>query len=158
MAAVTRTFPYLLLPSLWATRNRTRRRERGDGVRALLFGGIGVGVISALFYGAFWVSWQATQYAELGDYLIRIGLSWLFLTFISFLAFSGVVASLSTFFLSDDLRLILAAPVAAHRLFLARFARTVAQAGWMVVVFLLPVLAGIGVAKCAPWSFVLTER
>ena len=26
----------------------------------------------------------------------------------------------------------------------------------MVVVFLLPVLAGIGVAKCAPWSFVLT--
>lgn len=156
MAAVTRTFPYLLLPSLWATRNRTRRRERGDGVRALLFGGIGVGVISALFYGAFWVSWQATQYAELGDYLIRIGLSWLFLTFISFLAFSGVVASLSTFFLSDDLRLILAAPVAAHRLFLARFARTVAQAGWMVVVFLLPVLAGIGVAKCAPWSFVLT--
>lgn len=156
MAAVTRTFPYLLLPSLWATRNRTRRRERGDGVRALLFGGIGVGVISALFYGAFWVSWQATQYAELGDYLIRIGLSWLFLTFISFLTFSGVVASLSTFFLSDDLRLILAAPVAAHRLFLARFARTVAQAGWMVVVFLLPVLAGIGVAKCAPWSFVLT--
>lgn len=156
MAAVTRTFPYLLLPSLWATRNRTRRRERGDGVRALLFGGIGVGVISALFYGAFWVSWQATQYAELGAYLIRIGLSWLFLTFISFLAFSGVVASLSTFFLSDDLRLILAAPVAAHRLFLARFARTVAQAGWMVVVFLLPVLAGIGVAKCAPWSFVLT--
>ena len=156
MASITRPFPYLLLPSLWATRNRTRRRERGDGVRALLFGGIGIGVISALFYGAFWVSWQAAQYAELGDYLVRIGLSWLFLTFISFLAFSGVVASLSTFFLSDDLRLILAAPVAAHRLFLARFARTVAQAGWMVVVFLLPVLAGIGVAKCAPWSFVLT--
>ena len=77
-----------------------------------------------MFYGAFWVTWQAAQYAELGDYLIRIGLSWLFLTFLSFLAFSGVVAALSTFFLSDDLRLILAAPVAARRLFLARFART----------------------------------
>ena len=111
--------------------------------------------MGALFYGAFWVTWQAAQYAELGDYLIRIGLSWLFLTFLSFLAFSGVVASLSTFFLSDDLRLILAAPVASRRLFLARFARTVAQAGWMVVVFLLPVLAGIAFAKCAPWSFVV---
>lgn len=155
-ASMTRPFPFLLLPSLWATRNRSRRRERGDGVRAALFGGIGLGVMASLFYGAFWVAWQAAQYAELGDYLIRIGLSWLFLTFISFLAFSGVVVSLSTFFLSDDLRLLLAAPVAPHRLFLARFARTVGQAGWMVVVFLLPVLAGIGTAKCAPWSFVLT--
>jgi ABC-2 type transport system permease protein len=155
-SSLTRPFPYLLLPSLWATRNRSRHREKGDGVRAALFGGIGVGVMAALFYGSFWVAWQAGQYAELGDYLIRIGLSWLFLTFISFLAFSGVVASLSTFFLSDDLRLLLTAPVAPHRLFLARFARTVGQAGWMVVVFLLPVLAGIGMAKCAPWSFVLT--
>ena len=58
----------------------------------------------ALFLGAFWLTWQAAQYAELGDYLIRIGLSWLFLTFLSFLAFSAIVASLSTFFLSDDLR------------------------------------------------------
>ena len=154
--AITRPFPYLLLPSWWATRNRTRRRERGDGLRALIFGGIGVGVMGALFYGAFWVTWQAAQYAELGDYLVRIGLSWLFLTFISFLAFSGVVASLSTFFLSEDLRLILAAPIASRRLFLARFARTLAQASWMVVVFLLPVLAGVGVAKCAPWLFIAT--
>jgi len=154
--AATRAFPFLLLPSLWASRNRARRRERGDGVRAVLFGAVGLSVMGALFYGAFWVTWQAAQYSELGDYLIRIGLSWLFLTFLSFLAFSGVVASLSTFFLSDDLRLILAAPVASRRLFLARFARTVAQAGWMVAVFLLPVLAGIGVAKCAPWSFIAT--
>ena len=154
--AITRPFPFLLLPTLWATRNRARKREKGDLVRGVMFGGIGAGVIGALFYGSFWVTWQAGQYAELGDYLIRIGLSWLFLTFLSFLAFSGVVAAMSTFFLSDDLRLILAAPVAPRRLFLARFARTVAQAGWMVVVFVLPVLAGIATAKCAPWSFALT--
>jgi ABC-2 type transport system permease protein len=155
-AAITRPFPYLLLPSLWATRNRARRREKGDGARAIVFGGIGLAVMSALFYGAFWVTWQAAQYEELGDYLIRIGLSWLFLTFLSFLAFSGVVAALSTFFLSDDLRLILAAPVASRRMFFARFARTLVQAGWMVVVFLLPVLAGIAFAKCASWWFVVT--
>jgi ABC-2 type transport system permease protein len=154
--AVTRPFPYLLLPSFWASKNRARRREKGDSVRGVLFGGVGLGVMSVLFYGSFWVTVQAAQYAELGDYLIRIGLSWLFLTFLSFLAFSGIVAALSTFFLSDDLRLILAAPVASRRLFFARLARTVGQAGWMVVVFLLPVLTGIGVAKCAPWSFIGT--
>ena len=153
---ITRPFPYLLLPIWWASRNRARRREPGDLVRGLLFGAIGLAVMGALFAGAFWVTWQAAGYAELGDYLIRIGLSWLFLTFLSFLAFSAVVASLSTFFLSDDLRLILVAPVAARRLFLARFARTLGQAGWMVVVFLAPILGGIGAAKCAPWSFIFT--
>ncbi len=64
-----------------------------------------------------------------------------------------MVATLSTFFLSDDLRLMLVAPVSARRLFMARFARTLVQAGWMVVVFLVPVLTGVGIAKCAPWSF-----
>ena len=78
-----------------------------------------------------------------------MGLSWLFLTFLSFLAFSGVVTALSTFFLADDLRLLLVAPVATRRLFHARFLRTVVQASWMVVIFLVPVLIGIGRAKCA---------
>jgi ABC-2 type transport system permease protein len=153
--SAARPFPFLLLPSLWAARNRARRRERGDFLRGLVFGGIGLGVIASLVGGAFWVTWQAVQYAELGDYLLRIGLSWLFLTFLSFLAFSGVVSALSTFFLSDDLRLVMTAPVAARRLFMSRFARTLAQAGWMVAVFLAPVLAGIGLAKCAPLSFVV---
>lgn len=155
-AGLARPFPYLLLPALWASRNRARRRERGDLVRALVFGGVGLGVAGALFLGAFWVTWQAAQYAELGDYLIRIGLAWLFLTFLSFLAFSGVVTSLSTFFLADDLRLLVATPVARRRVFLARFVRTVGQAAWMVVVFLVPVLAGVGVARCAPWWFAVT--
>ena len=154
MTEATRAFPFLLLPGLWAARNRARRRERGDLLRGIVFGAIGLAVIAALVGGAFWITYQAAQYAELGDYLIRIGLSWLFLTFLSFLAFSGVVSALSTFFLSDDLRLVVASPVSARRVFHARFARTLAQAAWRVVVFLVPVLTGIGLAKCAPWSFV----
>ena len=47
--------------------------------------------------------------------------------------------ALSTFFLSDDLRLLLTAPVAARRLFYARFTRTVVQSSWMVIVFITPV-------------------
>src|ERR1051325_6769677 len=125
-------FPYLLLPSFWASRNRAERRERGDLMRALTFAGIGVSVGVAIFVGAFWLNWQLADFGELGDYLLRAGLSWLFLTFLSFLAFSGVVTALSTFFLSADLRLLLAAPIAGRRLFHARFVRTVAQSSWMV--------------------------
>jgi ABC-2 type transport system permease protein len=149
-------FSYLLLPSAWSSRNRLRRRERGDLTRGLMFGAIGVVVCWALFRGSFWLTAQLASYEELGDYLLRLGLSWLFLTFLSFLAFSGVVTSLSTFFLSDDLRLLLTAPVPVRRLFHARFLRTVAQASWMVVIFLAPVLAGIGRARCADAGFYLT--
>jgi ABC-2 type transport system permease protein len=150
------TFPYLLLPHLWSSRNRAQRRERGDLVRACMFGAIGLVVFAALFQGAYWLTGQLEDYAELGDYLLRLGLSWLFMTFLSFLAFSGVVTALSTFFLSDDLRLLLVAPIAVRRLFLARFVRTIAQSSWMVLVFLAPVLMGVGAARCAGVAFYAT--
>jgi len=147
---VTHAFPWLLLPVFWSARNRARRREKGDGLRAGLFGGLGLGVAAALFAITFWLTWQLLDYEELGDYLVRLGLGWLFLTFLSFVAFSAVVSALSTFFLSEDLRLLLPAPVPADRLFHSRFARTVGQSSWMVVAFLLPVLLAVGLARCAP--------
>jgi len=149
-------FTYLLLPSLWSSRNRAMRREPGDVTRAALFGAMGVGVFTVLFFGAAWITWQLNGYEELGEYLLRLGLSWIFMTFLAFLTFSGIVTALSTFFLSDDLRLLLAAPVAARRLFYARFARTVAQSSWMVIVFLTPVLLGVGVIRSAPATFYVT--
>jgi ABC-2 type transport system permease protein len=149
-------FTYLLLPTYWSSRNRIRRSDRADAMRAWFFGGVALLVFASLFWGAFWITTQLDAYDELGDFLLRIGLSWLFLTFLSFLAFSGVVTALSTFFLSEDLRLLLATPVAVRRLFFARFAKTVMQSSWMVVVFLLPVLLGVGVARCAPCMFYVT--
>ena len=150
---MVQTFPYLLLPHLWSSRNRALRRERGDLTRAGLFGSVGVVVCAALFGGSYFLTRQLMEYAEFGDYLLRLGLSWLFLTF---LAFSGVVTALSTFFLSDDLRVLMAAPVAARRVFFARFVRTLGQASWMVVIFLTPVLIGIGAARCAAPLFYVT--
>jgi ABC-2 type transport system permease protein len=153
---VTQPFAYLLLPSLWASRNRARQSQRGDLLRALVFGAIALLVCFALFAASFWLSWQLTRYAELGDYLMRLGLSWLFLVFLSFLAFSGIVTALSTFYLAEDLRLLFAAPIAPRRLFYARFSRTLIHSSWMVVVFVVPVLMGAGLARCAPPLFYLT--
>jgi ABC-2 type transport system permease protein len=152
----TQPFPYLLLPTLWAVRNRAWRREKGDTARVVVFGGIALLVGAAIFGVVFWLVWQLLDYAELGDYLIRLGLSWLFLTFLSFLAFSGIVTSLSTFFLSEDLRLLLAAPVSRDRLFYSRFAKTASQASWMVVTFLAPVVMGVGLARCAGPGYYVT--
>jgi ABC-2 type transport system permease protein len=149
-------FPYLLLPFFLSSRNRARQWERRDLTRTLLFGGVAAGVCAALFYGAFWLATQLLDYEELGDFLLRIGLSWLFMTFLSFLAFSGVVTALSNLFLSEDLRLLLAAPVSVRRVFYSRFLRTISLASWMVVIFLVPVLVGVGIARCAPCMFYVT--
>ena len=146
-------FPFLLLPILLAARNRARRRERGDVARGAMFGSIGLAVATALFGITFWLSWQLLDYEELGEYLVRLGLSWLFLTFLSFLLFSSIVTALSTFFLSEDLRLLLAVPVPQASLFYSRYSRTAGQASWMVVAFMLPVLFALGLARCAPASY-----
>ena len=50
-----------------------------------MFGGVGIAVVFALFYGAAWLTWQLEGYEELGDYLLRLGLSWIFMTFLAFL-------------------------------------------------------------------------
>ena len=131
-------FPSLLLPHVWASRNRVRRRERGDGARSLLFGSIALLVCGTLYYGAYWLTAQLSAYSEFGDYLLRLVLSWVFMAILAFLAFSGIVTSLSTFFLSDDLRVLLASPVEGRRLFFARFTRTVGSASWMVIIFAAP--------------------
>ncbi|HET7746669.1 MAG TPA: hypothetical protein VFM29_05175, partial [Vicinamibacteria bacterium] len=153
---IVRPFPFLLLPTFWAARNRARRREPGDATRASIMGAVAALVGGSIFAIVFWLTWQLLDYEELGDYLVRLGLSWLFLTFLSFVAFSAVVTALSTFFLSEDLRLLLAAPVEPDRLFYARYARTAAQASWMVATFVVPVLLAVGLARCAPWFFYLS--
>jgi ABC-2 type transport system permease protein len=40
--------------------------------------------------------------------------------------------------------------------FYSRFLRTISQASWMVVIFLVPALVGVGVARCAPCMFYVT--
>ena len=149
-------FPFLLLPTFLGTANRAKRREKGDAIRSVVFGGIAIAVALTLFAVSFWLTWQLSDYEELGEYLLRLGLSWLFLTFLSFLAFSALVTSLSTFFLSEDLKLLLAAPIPQTRFFYSRYARTLVQSSWMVLAFLTPVLLGIGLARCAPGSYYFT--
>ena len=65
-------FPFLLLPHVWSSRNRARRPESGDLLRASLFGGVGVVVFVALFRAAYWLTTQLCAY-EVRDYLLRLG-------------------------------------------------------------------------------------
>ena len=62
---MTHAFPYLLLPHVLSSRNRARRRERGDLTRGIMFGAVGIVVFAALFQGSFWLTSRLDSYDEL---------------------------------------------------------------------------------------------
>jgi ABC-2 type transport system permease protein len=128
------------------------RRER---VRASVFLAVGV-----LFWGfTFWGFWRVLMYfrgiESFGDLLAAKLLSMIFLTFFALLVFSNVVTALSTFFLSDDLNLLLATPLTTLQLYHAKLVETLASSSWMVLMFGTPVFLVYGVVFGASWTYYL---
>ena len=71
------------------------------------------------------------------------------------LCFSNVVAALSTYYLSDDLELVLSLPVSRPVFFYTRFLDTVIQSSWMLIFFGVPVFAAYGQAFGVGASYAL---
>lgn len=92
-----------------------------------------------------------------GEFLVDRLLSLFFLSFTGILLFSNVVTSLASFYLSDDLPVVNAAPVDRLRIFYARLLESVAGSSWMVLVFGAPVLLAYGVVhRAGPLYYALT--
>ncbi|MEA2626435.1 MAG: type transport system permease protein [Candidatus Binatota bacterium] len=153
---MTTAFP-LLRPRVLAVRNRWRRTTQTDHLR---FAGLGllavvfwIGIF--LFFARVLVYFQAIP--ELGPVLAERMLGMILLTFFSILLFSNVVTALSVFYLSADLGFLLAAPLPAGRLHVARFLETLWDSSWMILLFGLPVLLAYGVAHDAGPLFYLAS-
>ena len=147
----------LLSPRFSAARNRARQLD-GRGRTAL--GCLG------LLGGAFWVAiflffYRALSYflsvPEFGPVLTYKLLGMVFLTFFSLLLFSNIITALSTFFLSRELDRIVAAPVSRSLFFYARFADTMIESSWMVLIFAVPAFLAYGIAhRAGPLFYVAT--
>jgi ABC-2 type transport system permease protein len=88
-----------------------------------------------------------------GDLLNYRLLSMMLLTFFSILLFSNLISSLSTFFLSEDLNLILSRPVPLDDIYYARLTETLVYSSWMVLLFALPVFLAYGWVYGVPWNY-----
>lgn len=82
-------------------------------------------------------------------------LSMILMTFAFIVVISNIITTFSTFFLSEDLELLMAGPAPSHALYTARFLETLADSSWMVLVFGLPVFLAYGTVFSAAWSFYL---
>ncbi len=142
----------LLRPKLRSKWNRTARREGGTVRLALL------GALALVFWGLlFTLIYRMLLYfrgAEgIGDLLAGKLLGIAFLTFLMILLLSNVITALSTFFLSRDLDLLLAAPVDPLHVYWARLVESLVNSSWMVVLLVVPLLAAYGVMYGAAPGF-----
>ena len=147
----------LLSPRHYAARNRYQRYTRAARLRLAAFSIIGLLFGSAVF--AFF--YRALSYflsvPEFGPILTYKLLGMVFITFFSILLFSNVVTSLSTFFLAQDLERVVAAPVPVRNLFHARFAETVFESSWMMLLFAAPAFLAYGVVHdTGPGFYLMT--
>jgi ABC-2 type transport system permease protein len=107
------------------------------GILAFLFWA----VIFALFYKVL-VYFKSIEI--LGEILLAKLMAVVFLTFFLMLTISNIITSLSTYFLSEDNRLILSAPVSTEKIYLAKYLITLGHSSWMVLLFGIPVFMAYG--------------
>jgi ABC-2 type transport system permease protein len=136
----------LLKPRIWPLTNRSvRKNSRGGLFRAFFFG-----IIGLLFWlGIFAIALRVLAYfkgiEEIGDILGYKLLSMMLIVSFALLVFSSILTSLSKLYLSRDLQLVHAMPVASYKIFIARWIDSTVESAWMVVIFTLPVFLAYGI-------------
>jgi ABC-2 type transport system permease protein len=146
---------WLLRPKLRTKLNRARSSE-GRLFKGLLLGFVGLFFWSLIFAVIFrmLIYFRGTQ--GIGDLLAGKLLGIAFLTFLMILVLSNVITALSTFFLSEDLELVVAAPVEPESVYGARLIETIVDSSWMVALLAVPLLIAYGVVYTADvWYYLL---
>jgi ABC-2 type transport system permease protein len=104
-----------------------------------------------------WFILQTLSMEPIGEMVVRHLLSMMVFFLFVILIFSNLVAAFSSFFLSDDLQLLMTAPLSKNAFFAARFVENSLTASWMTLVFGSAPFIAIGVlmnAQVAYYGFV----
>lgn len=117
---------------------------------------LGVGVWVGLYFGAEWFLAKCLAVEPIGELLVDKLIDMALLVIFSILTFSNVITAFSTFYLSDDLKLLMTRPVPPNGLYTARLIETGVQSGWMPLVFSLPIFIAAGVLFGAGVGYYVT--
>jgi ABC-2 type transport system permease protein len=143
----------LLTPRYNAVRNRLTRLAPGDGLKTTVLALLGIAFWAFLFTVSYRVLSYFRTIEGLGDLLALRLLSMVLLTFFSILVFSNIVTSLSTFYISGELEILLSAPVRIQNIYRAKYIETILDSSWMTLIYGLPVFIAYGAAFKAPITY-----
>jgi len=144
---------YLLRPRLMGVVNQWQRASSRQRLAYGVFGAFGL---------MFWVGLFVTMYIVLGAFyqldvfgpiVSRKLLELLMVALLAMLLFSNVVTALSTFYLSEDLELLLSLPISRPVFYYTRLIDALTQSGWMMAMFGLPVFICYGLVFEAGWAY-----
>jgi ABC-2 type transport system permease protein len=144
----------LLTPKLLGLGRNLGGRRR-SWLRPLLYTGLALAFACGIFLVTAWLLRQVLQVELVGQFIPRMLMSLVLLVLLSVLLLSTTISSFSVFFLSEDLGLLMAAPVPTGPLFFARFLEMLVYSSWMVLGFGLPVFLAFGQAYRAPAGYFL---
>lgn len=134
---------HILSPKRIVALRRLRAHGSGGGKGLLLL------FIGAVFWlAAYGILYRILSYfqgvEDIGDLLAAKLLGLILLTFLGVLLLSNVITALSTFFLSRDLELLMAAPSEWENVYLTKLTETVIHSSWMVALICVPILVAYG--------------
>jgi len=145
----------LLKPRYQGLRNTWRAADGRSRAAYAVFGLMGLGFWCALFWCLHFIIGGFHGVEVFGPLLTRKLLEILLISLFMMLCFSNVVTALSTFFLSDDLELLLSMPISRAVLHYTRLVETAVQSSWMMAMFGLPVFLAYGMVYQAPLGYYL---
>ncbi len=149
------TVPGLFWPRWRSLRNTWRHAGPGMRLTWAVLGLMGLAFWAVLFGGLAWIVDAFYHVEVVGPFLVRKLLDLLLVALFAMLLFSSVVTALSTFFLSDDLELLLALPIPRPVFHWTRLLEAAASSGWMVGFFGLPVFLAYGLVHGAGAAYYL---
>ncbi|MDH3271398.1 MAG: hypothetical protein OEN56_08710 [Gemmatimonadota bacterium] len=139
---------WLLRPKIRTKLNRAKTDE-GKVFKGFLLGFVGIFFWSLIFAVIFRMLQYFRGTQGIGDLLASKLLGLAFVTFLMILVLSNVITALSTFFLSEDLEFVVAAPVDSDTVYAARLTETIVDSSWMVALLAVPLLIAYGVVYAA---------
>jgi ABC-2 type transport system permease protein len=145
----------LLWPKAKSIGNRLKYRRPHDLIRPVV-----MGILAVLFWVIiFFLFYKVLAYFKsieiLGELLLTKLMAVVFLTFFLMLVISNIITSLSTYFLSEDNKLILTVPVSTEKVYLSKYLITLGHSSWMVLLFGIPVFMAYGTVYGASASYYL---
>ncbi len=143
----------LLRPRVTGLLNRWRKAEARDRLVYVLLGLMGLGFWLGLFGGLVYVVDEFYQVEVFGPLITRKLLELLLKALFGMLMFSNIVTALSSYYLSEDLELLLSLPISRPIFFYTRLLDTLGQSSWMMGMFGLPIFLSFGMAADADWVY-----
>jgi ABC-2 type transport system permease protein len=147
----------LTKPEFLSIKNRIQRGTGIDTLKVLFLSGLAILFFILIYFLFTKVLHYFHSIPVFGDFLTKKLLLILFLTFFFFLIFSNLITSLSTFFLSGEMNLIVASPVPLSQIYYSRLILSLIESSWMVLILALPILFAYGRVYSSGLTFYISS-